>query len=239
MLEVFAAFARAVSDLTRGGLWFHALWPSLVSISLWGLIGVLGWPAGTAWLGGVLPTLPWSGWQWLTDWAAGFLYLCALAPLAYFTTVLLIGAVALPRMMTVVAARHYADVLPHGSMTSAIWGGIVNTLKASLIYVGGWLLSLPLLLIPGALLVLPILWTAWMNQRSFRFDALAEHATAAEMTILFRRRAGNLRLAGIATALLTYVPIVNLIAPALAALVFVHLCLGALRRLRQEEGITL
>jgi len=239
MLEVIAAITRALRDLTRGGLILHALWPPLLSLTGWGVVGVMAWTPGTTWLTSVLPTLPWQGLAWLTDWGAGFLFLCALAPLIYVTTVLLLGAIALPRMMTVVALRHYPDLSRQGAAMSALWGGIANTLKVSAIYLAGWMLTLPLLLIPGVLLVLPLLWTAWMNQRSFRFDALAEHATPAEMQRLFQREGQRLRLAGIVSALANYVPILNLIAPAFAGLVFMHLCLTALRRLRQEEGITL
>jgi len=110
---------------------------------------------------------------------------------------------------------------------------------AGAIFIVGWLVSLPLLLIPGALFVLPLLWSAWLNQRAFRFDALAEHATPGERETLFRRERGNLFAAGLTSALVGYVPVIHLLAPGFAALLFVHLCLAALRDLRNEEGITL
>ena len=46
-------------------------------------------------------------------------------------------------------------------------------------------------------------------------------------------------MAGLATAAAAYVPLLNLLAPAFAALVFVHLGLAALRRRRQEGGVVL
>jgi uncharacterized protein involved in cysteine biosynthesis len=98
---------------------------------------------------------------------------------------------------------------------------------------------LPLLLIPGALLVLPLLLSSWLNQRTFRFDALAEHATQSEMQILVREHRKRFYMAGLATAAAAYVPLLNLLAPAFAALVFVHLGLAALRRRRQEGGVVL
>jgi hypothetical protein len=48
---------------------------------------------------------------------------------------------------------------------------------------------------------------------------------------------GEMRLAGLVTALALHVPVVNFIVPAWTALVFVHLCLGRLHDLRQEEGV--
>ena len=119
------------------------------------------------------------------------------------------------------------------------WASLRNTLAAGAIFLCASLALLPLLLIPGMLLVLPLLAAAWLNQRTFRFDALAEHATAAEL----RRIVGDNRrafwLAGLVSAGASYLPLVNLLAPAFTALVFVHLGLGALRRLRQQEGVTL
>jgi hypothetical protein len=46
-------------------------------------------------------------------------------------------------------------------------------------------------------------------------------------------------VAGLGTAAAAHVPLANLLAPALTALVFVHLGLAALRRQRQEQGIEL
>ena len=56
---------------------------------------------------------------------------------------------------------------------------------------------------------------------------------------MFQRERGNLFGAGLASALVGYVPVLHLLAPGFAALLFVHLCLAALRELRYKEGITL
>jgi uncharacterized protein involved in cysteine biosynthesis len=89
------------------------------------------------------------------------------------------------------------------------------------------------------LLVLPLLWGGWLNQRTFRFDALAEHTTAMEMERLARENRSRFLFAGLGTAAVAYVPLANLLAPVFTALVFVHLGLAALRRQRQEAGIAL
>jgi uncharacterized protein involved in cysteine biosynthesis len=83
------------------------------------------------------------------------------------------------------------------------------------------------------------LWGSWLNQRTFRFDALAEHATRAEMQALIAENRHRFYIAGLGTAAAAHVPLLNLLAPAFAALVFVHLGLAALRRQRQEGGIEL
>ncbi len=85
----------------------------------------------------------------------------------------------------------------------------------------------------GLGLILPFFWMAWLNRRTFAYDALAEHASAAEWQELWRRQAAPLFVLGLLMALLAHLPFVGLLAPSLAALAYIHFCLEALRRLRQ------
>ncbi|MDP2823535.1 MAG: EI24 domain-containing protein [Sulfuritalea sp.] len=237
MIEVFAAFSRSLRDLTRGEVLWQALWPPLLALALWLAVAFAVWTHGVETMRRIVPQLPWSGWEWVAQWAATFLLLAAFAFLVYFTAILLVAVFALPRLINLVAARDYPDLGRHGE--NVFWGSLGNTLGAGAIFVVGSLLMLPLLLIPGVLLVMPLAWGAWLNQRTFRFDALAEHATRTEMQRLVRENRSRFYVAGLATAVVAHVPLLNLLAPAVTALVFVHLGLAALRRQRQEGGIEL
>lgn len=237
MIEVYAAFSRSLRDLTRGEVLWQALWPPLLALLLWLAVAVAVWANGVALMAQVVPQLPWAGWEWVAHWAAIFLLLAALASLVYITAIMLVAVFALPRLINLVAARDYPDLGRHGE--NVFWGSLGNTLGAGAVFVFGSLLMLPLLLIPGVLLVMPLAWGAWLNQRTFRFDALAEHATRAEMQRLVRENRSRFYVAGLATAAVAHMPLVNLLAPAVTALVFVHLGLAALRRQRQEGGIEL
>jgi uncharacterized protein involved in cysteine biosynthesis len=230
---LLAAFARATRDLGRGDILWQALWPPLAAFALWSGVAVWAWQPASAWIVANLPD--WSWLAWFGGWLAHIALFLVFAPLVYGTTLLLLASFALPRMMAIVAARDYPQLSRHG--TNALWGSVWNTLAAGTVFVLGWIATLPLLLIPGALLVLPLAWTAWLNQRTFRYDALAEHATAEERRRVVAEHGGEMRLAGLATALALHVPLVNFIVPAWTALVFVHLCLGRLRDLRREEGV--
>lgn len=228
---------RATRDLVRPAILFQVVWPPLAAFALWSVVAWFAWLPAADWILTLLPD--WSWLDWLGPWLAHVAVFLVFAPLIYVTALLFIAAFALPRMMALVAARDYPQLSRQGSPQAALWGSLWNTLAAGTIFVIGWLLSLPLLLIPGALFVLPLLWSAWLNQRAFRFDALAEHALPLEREAIFRRERGNLFAAGLASALVGYVPVIHLLAPGFAALLFVHLCLAALRDLRKQEGITL
>ena len=237
MIEVFAAFSRSLRDLARGEILWQAIWPPLLALLLWAVAGFALWAHGVALMTDVLPQLPWAGWEWLAHWAAIFLLLASFAALVYITAIMLVAVFALPRLIALVAARDYPELGRHGE--NVFWGSLGNTLGAGAIFLLGSLALLPVLLIPGALLVLPLLWGAWLNQRTFRFDALAEHATPTEMERLLRDNRSRFWLAGLGTAATAHIPLANLLAPAFAALVFVHLGLAALRRQRQEGGVEL
>lgn len=235
MNELLVAFGKATRDLTRGDILWHVFWPPMVAAILWGAVGVLIWAHGLALMAQLVPQLPWAGWEWVAHWAAVFLLLAAFATLIYLTALFLVAVVVLPYLITYVASRDYPDLVRHGE--NAFWRSLVNTLVAGGVFLFGGLLSLPLLLIPGVVLVLPLFWTAWLNQRTFRVDALAEHATGAELTQLVKARKSSFYLAGTGCALLAHVPLVQLVAPVLTALVFVHLGLAALREQRRLQGI--
>ncbi len=233
----FKTLLRAARDLLRPEMLFHALWPPLLAFAFWSVVAWFAWQPAAAWILAELPDWAWLNWlgPWLAHAAVFFLF----APLVYVSVLLLVAVFALPRMMTLIALRDYPDVTRQGSAQAALWGSIANTLAAGVIFIVGWLLTLPLLLIPGAVLVLPLFWAAWLNQRAFRFDALAEHALPGERATLIRRERSSLYLGGLVGALIAHVPFLNLLALAYTAVLFVHLCLGALRDLRQQQGISL
>jgi hypothetical protein len=234
----FKTVLRAARDLLRPGMLWQALWPPLAAFVLWSVIAWFAWMPLAGWIVAELPDWQVFAWlAWLGPSLAHVAVFFFFAPLVYFTALLLVAVFALPRMMTLIAARDYPDVSRQGSAGAAFWGSLGNTLAAGLIFIVGWLLTLPLLLIPGALLVLPLFWAAWLNQRAFRFDALAEHALPAERGSVIGRERSSLYLGGLVGALLSYVPLLHLLAPAFTAVLFVHLCLGGLRDLRKEQGV--
>lgn len=232
MGELLAAVVLASRDLLRPGIMVHAVWPPLAALIGWGAVAFQVWTPARLWVGQHLPDWNWLTQSFLGDWLATAALMLFFAPFVYFTTLLLMATFALPRMLAIVAASDYADVARRGR--DAVVGSLINTLGAGLLFVVGWIVTLPLLLIPGVILVLPIAWTAWLNQRTFRFDALAEHATPSERHLIVREARQGLYGGGVLSALLAHVPLLNFFAPAWTALLFVHICLLRLRRLRSE-----
>lgn len=242
MNEALSAFGRALRSLSRPAMIWHLVWPTLAALLLWGELAWFFWDEASATLIGWF-----QEWTWLHQLMdrTQFVSVAALAtanvllailfvPLIYATALMLVALVALPLMLERVAPADYPDLERRkgGSMAGSVW----NSLYALIVYLAGWLVTLPLWLIPGAGLLLPVVLSAYLNQRAYRYDALMQHADADEMNRVFRQERGGLWLVGIVAGLLAYVPVVNLVVPAYAGLAFVHYSLSALRRMRRAPG---
>jgi uncharacterized protein involved in cysteine biosynthesis len=108
-----------------------------------------------------------------------------------------------------------------------------NALVALIVFVVLSLLSLPLWFVPVFWPVLPVLLFAYLNQRVFQYDAVAEHASGEEMRELFRRYGKHLYLLGIILSLIAHIPLVGFFIPVIAGLAFIHYGLDRLGELRR------
>jgi CysZ protein len=174
---------------------------------------LIGW--GLVWLAYML--------AYLGAWLAIF-------AVAYLLASLLAAIFIMPLLLKHLSSTEYRDLAALGqdSFTAAT----VNSLLAAFLFVLAWVLTLPLWLIPGFSLLIPLLLMAWLNRRTFAYDALSMHATAVEWNGLRGQHKTPLFMLGLSMALLAHIPIIGLLVPALAALSFVHYGLEALRRSR-------
>ncbi len=232
MNEVMLALGRTLASLKSTKLWLYVLTPALFSLLLtiglavWALEVVVlqmmeyppmtllvGW--GLVWLAHILAYL--GGWM-------------AIFALAYMSASLLAAIVIMPLMLKHLSANEYRDVVPMGK--DSFVAATVNSLAAAFLFVLAWLLTIPLWLIPGFSLLVPLLLMGWLNRRTFAYDALSIHASAEEWLVLRSQKGQPLFMLGLTMALLAHLPLIGLLVPALAALSFVHYGLEALRRSR-------
>jgi uncharacterized protein involved in cysteine biosynthesis len=170
----------------------------------------------------------------LSEWIVLIAMLLLLLPLTQATALIVASTVAMPIMVADIAARDFPELERRrgGSLAGSVW----NTIWVTLAFLVLWLLTLPLWLFGLPAAVLPILLTGWLNERLFRYDALAEHASREEYLQLVRRQRWPLLGLGMVAAVLQTVPVINLFAPVYSGLIFVHFGLAGLRRLRRNEA---
>ncbi|MCK6408423.1 EI24 domain-containing protein [Thauera sp.] len=244
MKDILVAVARASRSLMRRDIFWHLLWPGLLAVVVWAGVAVYSWTPVTEWLYATV-----SGWSWIGGWvsasettAAIVLVLIQIAtallvvPLVYVTAAMLVATIALPMMLERVARTDYADVEQRRGGSNL--GSAFNSIVAAVLFLIALVVSLPLWLIPGAGLLISVALTGWLNQRAFGYDALMFHADKGELQRLRDDWRPQMLLLGGGGALLAYVPVINLVAPAFAGLAFVHYMLETLRRHRLKYGVT-
>jgi CysZ protein len=138
----------------------------------------------------------------------------------------------MPAMVAHVGAREYPGLARRKGGTFA--GSLWNALAALTLFALLFAVSLPLWLVPLLWPALPIALFGYFNQRVFRYDALAEHATVAEIAEIVRRHRGGMFLLGVALALIGHVPVFGLLMPVYGGLAFIHYGLERLGELRSE-----
>lgn len=238
MNAVLDALARALRDLFSLRVLWVVVWPMAVALLLWLVLGVTFWSTLSGWIAQGLDALGIQA--WLTDlepvWVAHgiqlIVHLLLFVPLVMLTALIITALFAMPALIRVVAERDYPELKREsgGSLAGSLW----NAAVAIGLFAALWLVTLPLWLI-GVGVVVPFVAAAYLNQRLFRYDALAEHASAAEMAALFKSERNGWWGLGLLSGLLQFVPLLNLLGPVVAALAFIHFGLARLDQLRTRS----
>ena len=212
------------------------VWPMLLATLVWGLIAYFFWSEWSSGLSGLAAETDASAylyehdWGWLEDSLVTAVLVILLIPVIVITGLVITAIFGMPMMVERVAGRYF----PHlerkrgGTFAGSLWNGLV----AVGVYVVLFAVTLPLWLLFPLGAVVPVLLSAYLNQRLFRYDALAEHASPEE----FRRvlECAGLRPHGLGVILtvVQFTPILHFFAPVYIGLVYVHFYLGELAALR-------
>ncbi|WP_022976705.1 EI24 domain-containing protein [Nevskia ramosa] len=237
------ALVEATRSQFQGRMLGLVLWPLLGSLLLWTVLLVVFWSQGMGALRALTEYQPVDAFlnDWGLSWLVGALTLIVsfffLPTLVAATAIFITSVFAMPMMVDHIAARDYPQLVrAKGGTTS---GSILNSLGALLVYLLLWILVLPLWLILPFAFVIPVALAGYLNDRVFRYDALAEHATREEYEEILRRHGSPLFGLGVVAALVQLIPFVNLISPVYSGLSFIHFALAELQKLRAERPLGL
>lgn len=236
MRDAVTALTRAMGNLFDRRIITIVFLPVLISLVLWTLLAWLFWGAWTGFISGAMASTTVAGWlqgwsaTWVIDYTAALAVLIAILPAMFVTALVITEIIAMPVIVKFVAERYHPDLRRAAGGTLA--GSIGNAVIAITVFAVLWIVTLPLWLTGVGAVLAPLLTSAYLNQRLFRYDALAEHASPEEFSQLVRRSRGDLFLLGILLSLLLYVPVVNLLVPVLGGLAFTQFCLARLAALR-------
>ena len=233
MTAIAGALRRALPIMFTARIAALATLPLLVAAVVWIAIGVLAWDPANALLLRAFGTEPEAAaWQRV---AAGAVVVLALAALAAATALAAIAVLTMPVIVKTVASRHFPQLAARRGGT--LGGSLRNVLAALLAFAALWIATLPLLLIPPAYVAASLVLNAWLSQRMFRYDALAEHASASELGAVLRENRMRLMGLGLVLAPLSLIPVVNiLVLPIYAGIAYTELCLAELAALRARNA---
>lgn len=181
----------------------------LFAWNMWGLVTEM-----------IASYLSWIPWEWLqTSGASVGTFL--LTYMLFIIMVSLLTSLQSEKLLISLAKKRYPDVPVVGSANMAT--SILLTLKASIVFLLLFILTLPLLFIPifGQVWVL-YLWSVLLKEPTI-YDVAA--LFIKEKNIRKEKKKKTSLLAMIA-ALFNYIPLINIFAPVFAQILFLHHILG-------------
>jgi len=236
MQDAINALARAARNLFDPRIIAIVFLPMLCSIVLWTILAWLYWDVWTGGIAGAMATTTVAGWlqgwsaTWVINYTAMLVVFIAIMPAIFVTALVATEIIAMPIIVKFVGERYFPALQRKSGGTMV--GSIINAAIGISIFTVLWIFTLPLWLTGVGAILAPVLTSAYLNQRMFRYDALAEHASREEFARIKLTSRGDLFLLGILLSLLLYVPLVNLVLPVLSGLAFTHFSLARLARQR-------
>jgi len=195
-------------------IWFVALWQGLNPMIDW----IQSYFVANEGFKFTSSALSWLGLGALKTVIVPLIAMWLLLPFMILTALLLTGLLAMPVIIKHVASRHYPEMQERKGGT--LWGSLWMAASSYFVFAVLWIIVLPLSVIPPVgFIVQPILW-GWLTYRVIAFDALADHADAAELKIILREHRWPLLLIGVITGALGAAPMLLWLGGVLSVVLF-------------------
>jgi hypothetical protein len=171
----------------------------------------------------------------VNTWLVGFIVLMMLLPISGILGLTVAAIFVMPIVVTHVSRQHFPGLVLQGqhAFVVSVW----NAVWVSVVFVLGWILTLPFWLFPPLGLLVSLLWWTFAFSRIMRIDAIVEHATAQERSLLIARHGTGFWTIGMCCALMNLVPPAWIFLPVFSGLIYTHYGLDALQRLRAEKTL--
>lgn len=164
--------------------------------------------------------LSWIPWEWLQTSGASVATF-SVAYMFFIIIVALLTSLYSEKLLIALAKKHYPETQVLGSAN--ITTSILLTLKASLVFLLLFIVTLPLLFIPlfGQVVIL-YLWSILLKEPTI-YDVGALFINDKKV---LKEKKKKTRVLAMLAALFNYIPLVNIFAPVFAQILFLHHILG-------------
>lgn len=239
MIQIFNAFSLSFRNLFNVKILWILVWPLLVASLFWLIVGVFFWTPSAEWIAEIISFTFMKDWfdesalLKITDGIGSILNVIILVILVIATAMIITALFVMSSLIDFVAKRYYP--LLQRKNGGSLVGSLVHVISAIIIFIVLLGISLPFWFV-GIGMLMSFLAAAYLNQRLFSYDALSEHASKEELEILLATNKLSLWGLGLLTGLIQFIPVLNLFAPTLTALAFIHFELARLENYRQKSS---
>ena len=235
MRAVIHAYGRALLSQFHGKILLLSIVPFILSVAVWALLLWLGLQPLLDWLHGHF--VEFEVYRVTSDWLQSIglgglrsivvplFALLLLLPLMIVTAMIFIGVAAMPFIVRHVGGRHFPQL--EMKQGGSILGGVVKALGAFGIFVLAWLCIVPLYIFPPLAGLATVLLWGWLTSRVMSYDALADYASAEELSKLQREHRWQLMSIGVVSGLAGSLPALVWVGGAAAAIAFFPIMLAA------------
>jgi len=168
-------------------------------------------------------------------WLVPFAVAIVLLPVSGILGLTVAAIFVMPMVVTHVSRQHFPGLALQGqnALVVSVW----NAVWVSVVFVLGWLLTLPFWLFPPLGLLVSLLWWTFAFSRIMRIDAIVEHATTLERTLLIQRHSTGFWTIGMYLRCFEFSPAGVDFSARFSGLVYTHYGLEALQKLRAERTL--
>lgn len=231
MRLLFDSCWRALAYTLHARVMAYSLLPLALMVALALGWGYYFWEPTVGWVRDTLVTWAWV--QWALGWLhmqgrpdvfvtlAPLLVILAITPLLVVLSLLAVSWMMTPLLVNLVAQRRFQHLERREG--ASLLASVGWTLGCTVLALIGFVLTVPLWLIPPLVMVIPPLVWGWLTYRLMAFDALAQHASREERIEILRRHRLPLLLMGLVAGYLSALPSVFWASGALMAAAFLLL----------------
>lgn len=244
-VSVASAFSKGLTTQLRPSMLFAVLLPFVIAMVTAIILLIFAWGPLDNWLDNSASQWGWfqslsgrlSGWGFtaMSDWFTGILTFIALIAVSGVTGLAAAAILVMPMALKVIGETGYPNLQKQGE--NATVASLINTVKVSAIFVAGWLITLPLWLIPFMGIALSLFWGAYAFSHMTRLDAIVEHATLAERAYVLRHYSRGFWTIGLVCAAIALIPFAGFVMPVFSILVCTHYGLMALQAVRAQPAL--
>lgn len=170
------------------------------------------------------------GMSTVSGWLSAFIAFIALLAVSIVVGLSVAAIAVTPIAVSLLGKTQYQDLEKRGKFIDS--RSLFNAIKVGVIFVVGWLITLPLWLLPFASIILSVFWTAYAFSQIAKVDAITEHASPAERAFILKKYSKGFWVIGLVCGALCLIPFMGFVMPVYAILACTHYGLSALRELR-------